>query len=182
MTTDTKINGRINGRVKFYNQLNGFGFITTEDKKEFYFNSSDLSEHYIPRMGDLISFAPNEENLKKSQKPRATYVCPKALNTNSNTFLKRKIECYNCGKLIVPKWTNDKLKFSSYFDLEYSYNQKISSCLFCGKIFSTEEEHHPFTNFLINFFGILIGIIGSIFYILLLLGLLNRLFICFGLL
>lgn len=64
MTTDSKINGR----VKFYNKEKGFGFITTEDKKEFYFNSSDLSEHYIPRMGDLISFAPNEENLKKITK------------------------------------------------------------------------------------------------------------------
>ncbi len=48
------------GNVKWYNQKKGFGFITGEDKKEYFVHYTALAEGTFIRDGDEVSFDPRE--------------------------------------------------------------------------------------------------------------------------
>jgi cold shock CspA family protein len=50
--SETKI-----GTIKFYKHENGYGFIKTEDRTDYFFHISDLiDENYRPRPDDRVRF------------------------------------------------------------------------------------------------------------------------------
>lgn len=44
------------GKVKFYNDIKGFGFIKAEDDKEYFVHRSGIEESGILREGDDVEF------------------------------------------------------------------------------------------------------------------------------
>lgn len=46
----------MNGKVKFFNQMKGFGFIAAEDGKEYFVHQSGLAEGLSLHENDAVSF------------------------------------------------------------------------------------------------------------------------------
>jgi len=44
------------GKVKFFNEAKGFGFITSEDGKEYFVHSTGLKEGVSIHEGDSVTF------------------------------------------------------------------------------------------------------------------------------
>lgn len=44
------------GSVKFYNETKGFGFITGEDGKEYFFHMSGITQGSFISKGDAVTF------------------------------------------------------------------------------------------------------------------------------
>lgn len=61
----------MNGKVKFFNDMKGFGFITGDDGTDYFVHSSALPEGMRLNEGDTVSFDPAEGDPGKG---------PKALN------------------------------------------------------------------------------------------------------
>ena len=62
----------MNGTVKFFNDMKGFGFITAEDGKEFFVHQSSLEEGVTLHENDAVTFdveegdrGPKAVNVKK---------------------------------------------------------------------------------------------------------------------
>jgi len=62
----------MNGTVKFFNEMKGFGFITSEDGKEVFVHQSALEEGMSLQENDAVSFdveegdrGPKAVNVKK---------------------------------------------------------------------------------------------------------------------
>ncbi len=62
----------MNGTVKFYNEMKGFGFITAEDGQDYFVHQSALEEGVTLRDNDAVSFdvedgerGPKAVNVKK---------------------------------------------------------------------------------------------------------------------
>jgi CspA family cold shock protein len=45
------------GRIKFFNESKGYGFIKSEDGKEYFFHQSDLRENVALKEEDEVSFS-----------------------------------------------------------------------------------------------------------------------------
>ena len=45
-----------NGKVKFYNKEKKFGFITSDDGKDYFFHASGISSDIYLRDGDKVEF------------------------------------------------------------------------------------------------------------------------------
>ncbi len=50
------------GKIKFFNEVKGFGFITGEDGKEYFVHSSGLNEGVSVSEGDSVEFEVEEGN------------------------------------------------------------------------------------------------------------------------
>ncbi len=46
----------MNGKVKFFNEMKGFGFITADDGKEYFVHESGLKEGSTITEGDSVTF------------------------------------------------------------------------------------------------------------------------------
>jgi len=46
----------MNGKVKFYNEKKGFGFITGDDKKEYFFHVSKVENQEVLSENDEVEF------------------------------------------------------------------------------------------------------------------------------
>ncbi|MDE5413977.1 cold shock domain-containing protein [Alkalihalobacterium chitinilyticum] len=44
------------GRIKYYNELKGFGFIVAEDNNDYFFHVSNLKSLQLPTLGALVEF------------------------------------------------------------------------------------------------------------------------------
>ena len=63
----------MNGTVKFFNNLKGFGFITAEDGKDYFVHQTGLKEGVTLRENDPVTFdvaqgdkGPKAVNVEKS--------------------------------------------------------------------------------------------------------------------
>lgn len=58
------------GKIKFYNERKGFGFITKENDEDIFFHASDINKFDTIKTGDKVEFV--QESNKKG--PKATSV------------------------------------------------------------------------------------------------------------
>ncbi len=63
----------MNGKVKFFNAMKGFGFITGEDEKEYFVHKSGLTEGTILNENDEVTF----EVVEGDRGPKADKVAKK---------------------------------------------------------------------------------------------------------
>jgi len=52
----------MNGKVKFFNKMKGFGFITGDDGKDYFVHQSDVAEGVLLRENDSVSFEPAQSD------------------------------------------------------------------------------------------------------------------------
>ncbi len=89
------------GTVKWFSQDKGYGFITSDNGQDHYFNVRAVQGADLPSNGDKVSF-----NSKPGNKgPRAVDVkiTSKVASSRHNTRQDDRINCPSCHKKIVPR-------------------------------------------------------------------------------
>ena len=88
------------GSVKWFSQEKGYGFITSENGEDHYFNVRSVQGANLPSNGDKVSF----ESKPGNKGPRAlnVVIVAKATQASSKPHDDR-INCPSCGKKIVPR-------------------------------------------------------------------------------
>lgn len=112
------------GKVKFFNQQKGFGFIYGEDGQDYYLNVRDVVGADLPQNKDEVDFGP--QNGPKGLRASNVKILSKS-NGRANGGDQRE-KCQNCGKLMIPRVSFQNGKPYKSF------------CPFCG------GQHKSFTD------------------------------------
>jgi cold shock protein len=102
------------GRVKWFSYEKGYGFITDERAKDYYFAVRDLVGSDLPSSGDEVEF--NAESTERGL--RATNV--RITKANPARGDERET-CEHCGKKMVPRL------------ITYQGQVQRSVCPYCGE-------------------------------------------------
>lgn len=83
------------GTVKWFSSEKGYGFITSEDGEDHYFNVQSINGASLPSNGDSVQF----ESKSGNKGPRAINITITAKAPSQNTRLTDdRINCPSCGK------------------------------------------------------------------------------------
>lgn len=106
------------GKVKWFSDERGYGYITNNENKDLYFGVKDVLGAELPERGDLVSF---KEYIGKEGTDAATEIrITHQLNPNI-----KKIDCPSCKRLVEPKpWY--------YGGSDYTVVNIDLLCPFCG--------------------------------------------------
>lgn len=107
------------GKVKWFSEEKGYGFITSDSGEDCYFNVQSIHGASLPSNGDFVSF-----EVKPGDKG------PKAFNVKITSKAQTKdvgrtddrIACTGCGKKIVPRM------------ITYRGNPDKSVCPYCATV------------------------------------------------
>lgn len=108
----------IKGKVKWFSNDKGYGFITSESEVDHYFNIRNVTGATLPQNGDCVEF--------ESKKGSKGYVAEKVAitergeRTNKHSNRDDRITCPNCSRKIVPRI------------ITYRGNAEKSICPFCA--------------------------------------------------
>ena len=97
------------GKIKFFKEQEGYGFILGENGNEYYFNVHDIKSFDTPpRMGDLAEFNVKESTAKNKKDKAVDVEITKGESTESisrkeNRRRDDRITCPHCGRKIVPR-------------------------------------------------------------------------------
>ena len=97
------------GKIKFFKEQEGYGFILGENGNEYYFNVHDIKSFDTPpRMGDLAEFNVKESTAKNKKDKAFDVEITKGESTESisrkeNRHRDDRITCPHCGRKIVPR-------------------------------------------------------------------------------
>ena len=132
------------GKVKFFKEQEGYGFILGENGEEYYFNIHDIkSFERPPRMGDLAEFNVKTSTAKNKKDKAVDVEITNADTSGSNSRSENRrrddrITCPNCGRKIVPRLVT------------YQGAPEKSLCPYCGTIV---KDFNPHT------FGLVVSVI-----------------------
>ncbi|MEH8245755.1 cold shock domain-containing protein [Aeromonas veronii] len=88
------------GTVKWFSSEKGYGFITSEDGEDHYFNVQSINGALLPSNGDSVQF----ESKSGNKGPRAINITITAKAPSQNIRpADDRINCPSCGKKIVPR-------------------------------------------------------------------------------
>lgn len=98
----------LDGTVKWFDSAKGYGFITDNDNRDYYFGVKDVIGAVLPTNGDTVSFKPGE-NTKGLRASKVTIVA-KGVHTSQHSNNSHRherpdyrITCPSCYKKIVPR-------------------------------------------------------------------------------
>ncbi len=110
-------NNKIEGKIKFFNQEKGFGFIYTNKSEDHFFNVKDVDGFDLPNQGDIVEFETNsgKKGLFATQ-----------IIITSSKKDEGKTTCPSCKEKVIPKTINNPRKqVSPSFDSETSNNDSL---------------------------------------------------------
>ena len=114
------------GKIKFFKEQEGYGFILGENGNEYYFNVHDIKSFDTPpKMGDLAEFNVKESKAKNKKDKAVDVAITKGESTESilrkaNRRRDDRITCPHCGRKIIPRLVT------------YSGAPEQSLCPYCG--------------------------------------------------
>lgn len=135
---DNKEN-EIRGSVKWFSKSSNYGFITSEENIDYYFNADDLKTFSLDK-GDEVSFVPT--NSKAKFKAKNVKLIQKSVS-NSNLIC-----CPQCKKNMIPeiKTTEVSNQYLSFIKTV----KKNYECPECEHSFGSYDEDSSTTNILAN--------------------------------
>lgn len=107
------------GKVKWFSHDKGYGFVTSENDEDHYFNVQSIQGSDLPSNGDKVSF----DSKPGNKGPRAfnVSIVSKAESSNGRSGDDR-IHCPSCNKKIVPRM------------ITYQGNPTKTLCPYCGAV------------------------------------------------
>lgn len=115
------------GKVKWFSEEKGYGFISVDREKDHFFNTQDLSGSDSPRNGDIVGFISVHE--KKGMRASSVEIL-------SNTFPEKdrwrndyRVDCHCCGRKIVPRLVYGRSIMG------FQAKPVESICPFCGTVY-----------------------------------------------
>jgi len=109
------------GKVKWFSEQKGYGYIVAENGNEHYFNIRDVRGTNLPRNGDTVSFESSQG--QKGLKASSVAIVAKSQENSSIRERDDRAICTNCGKKMVPRIITHKGEPSK------------SVCPFCGSTY-----------------------------------------------
>mgnify|MGYP001377464751 CR=1 FL=1 len=89
------------GTVKWFSQQKGYGFIATEEGKDYHFHVRGVNGSELPNAGDTVEFTP-KQGKKGLRAVNVEIIKRKQRNTRPKNKDDR-INCPHCNKKIVPR-------------------------------------------------------------------------------
>jgi len=111
------------GKVKFFNQEKGFGFIVGNDGVERFVGVRDIVGSDLPKNGSIVDF--DHQDGKKGPKATKVKITAPSTSGDSNQSNRKddRVVCTSCDRRMVPRVV---------------FNRGTPShniCPFCGKMF-----------------------------------------------
>lgn len=108
----------LQGKVKWFSNDKGYGFITDENNQDFYFSIRDVIGQSIPLVGSKVSFLSHQNEKRR----RAKSVNIKELINDQTPY----VICTRCNKKMVQQWRVETLAFMALQQTEYEWQRDIS--------------------------------------------------------
>lgn len=91
----------MHGKVKWFSEEKGYGYIVAEDGKEHYFNIRDIQGANLPRNGSTVTFVSSQG----AKGPRASSVvtAPNSQVSSDSRNTDERVTCTHCGKKMMPR-------------------------------------------------------------------------------
>ena len=124
------------GKVKWFSEEKGYGYIVADDEKEHYFNVRDIYGAILPRNGDVVSF----ESGQSPKGPRASSVAivSKSQSISEGHSTDERVICTHCGKKIIPKIIMGRPLIG------YDLVPKKSVCPFCAGTYKIIKDNETY--------------------------------------
>jgi len=94
----------IEGKVKWFNNEKGFGFIYTNELDDHFFKVKDIAGFDLPNVGDVVEFESNsgQKGLFATK-----------ITITSSKQEEGKVSCPSCNNSVIPKTTHNPRKHVS---------------------------------------------------------------------
>jgi len=102
------------GKVKWFSEEKGFGFITGHDGIDRYVGARDIKGATLPNNGSLVEF----EHTEAAKGPKAINV---QIKEKGEGIQNERVTCPSCNKTMIPRL--------------YGNPPKESRCPFCGNVY-----------------------------------------------
>lgn len=106
------------GTVKWFSQQKGYGFIATEEGKDYHFHVRGINGSELPKAGDTVEFNPKQG--KKGPRAVSVEIIKRKKQNSRPKHRDDRINCPHCDKKIVPRMVT------------YRGNPEKSLCPYCG--------------------------------------------------
>ncbi len=137
------------GTVKWFSNDKGFGFITSADDQDHYFNVQGVKGSELPSTGDVVEF----ESFKGHKGPKAKNVVIIEKPKSNKKSRDDRVTCSNCERKVVPRL------------IVYKGEPQKSVCPYCATLI---------TDFRTGLFKALVCTLGLFFIIFLIIGSMQR--------